>query len=176
MAGIRNKIRAVCLMFCRIGCLVLGVMMLLMVTDITLRYLLNKPIMGSYEIVEILMMILVVVGFAQTQMKDGHIRVTLFIDHMPARVKTLVDALGLVVAAVAILLVAYAGVLQAKITTAQLLTTTVLLIPLYPFYYILSIGYFVFAMVLLFDAIWAFGLFFGLIPKETPGSATVSLH
>lgn len=136
-----------------IGCVVLFVMMMLMVIDIALRFVLNKPILGGYELVEILMAIVVGVGFAYTQSCDGHVRVTMFIDPLPDRIKAVLDALTLLVGAVMMSIVAYAGIVQGGLSAGQGQTTTVLAIPLYPFYYLLGVGFIVYALVMLIDAL-----------------------
>lgn len=135
---------------------ILFIMMLLMVADITLRFLFNKPILGGYELVEILMVLLVGLGFAFTQSEDGHVRVTMFIDYLPARPKAIVDAMGLLAGTAMMGIVGYAGIVQGGISDAQGQTTTVLFIPLYPFYYLLGAGFLVYALVMLVDALGVF--------------------
>ena len=100
----------------------------------------------------------------------------MFTEYMPAKARELVDTLGLLLAAVMMLLISCAGALQAAVTKEQMVTTMVLLIPLYPFYYILSLGYLAYAIVLIVDAIENFRLFLGAKPKETTGERDINLN
>jgi TRAP-type C4-dicarboxylate transport system permease small subunit len=144
----------------RVGNVILFAMMLLMVTDIVLRFFFNKPILGGYELVEILMALLVGLGFAFTQSNDGHVRVTMFIDHLPPRPKAFIDGLGLLVGTAMMGTAGYAGILQGSISASQGQTTTVLFIPIYPFYYLLGVGFAVYALIMLVDALYEFSVAF----------------
>lgn len=55
----------------------LGFAMMLMVGEITGRYVFSKPIPGSYEMVSMAMGVLTTIGFAFALEKNLHIRVTL---------------------------------------------------------------------------------------------------
>ena len=62
----------------RAGRVVLALMMLHITVDVVLRYFFNRPIKGSYEVVEFMLVLLVYLGLAYTQTKKGHVSVTLF--------------------------------------------------------------------------------------------------
>ena len=160
MGELRRKVHVLGKICGQTGSAVLFVMMMLMVADIVLRFLFNSPILGGYGLVEVLMALLVGLGFAFTQVRDGHVRVTMFIDHLPARTKAVVDGLGLLAGTAMMAIVAYAGILQGGISAQQGQTTTVLFIPIYPFYYLLGIGIFVYALILLVDGLYTLCLAF----------------
>lgn len=158
MKELREKVHVLGKICGRVGNVVLFLMMVLMVSDILLRFFFNKPILGGYELVEILMALLVGLGFSFTQSYDGHVRVTMFIDHLPARPKAFIDGLGLLVGTAMMGTVSYAGIIQGGISASQGQTTTVLFIPIYPFYYLLGVGFLVYALVMLVDALYAFSV------------------
>jgi TRAP-type C4-dicarboxylate transport system permease small subunit len=49
-----------------VGRVILALMMLLITVDVVLRYFLNRPIKGSYELVEFMLVLLVYLGLAYT--------------------------------------------------------------------------------------------------------------
>jgi TRAP-type transport system small permease protein len=63
------------------GFLVL-VLMLLTVIDVIGRYLFNKPLMGSVEIIELLMPAMVMLAVSATQRRNEHVGVDAFIDFL----------------------------------------------------------------------------------------------
>lgn len=138
-----------------IGNTALMVMMVIMVADIALRYLLNIPLMGSYEIVEFLMVIVVFFQLAQTEQEDGHIRVTMLVDRFPKKVRQSLNVLLLLLSSAIMGLAGYAAVIQTFVVKGKNLTSAVLFIPVYPFVFLLAIGSFMFMLTLLLKSIMA---------------------
>jgi TRAP-type C4-dicarboxylate transport system permease small subunit len=66
-------------------------MMALGTCDVLGRYLFNKPIVGTFEIFEILLPAIVLLGLGYTQEKNAHVRVELFISRLPFRKQTILD-------------------------------------------------------------------------------------
>jgi len=60
------------------------VMMVLVVANILGRYLLNKPVTGTLEFTESLLVLIIFLSLAITQYDGGHIRVTLLTRRLPA--------------------------------------------------------------------------------------------
>lgn len=126
---------------------------LIITIDVAWRKLFSGGILGSYEIVERLLLILVFGTFAYAQVKKGHIHVTLFIAKFPRVFRmVLFGVLGLLSAGTA-MYCGYSTITQAMMTK---IPTAVLRIPLSPFFYIAAVCMFVFAAVLLWDAIKCF--------------------
>jgi TRAP-type C4-dicarboxylate transport system permease small subunit len=59
------------------------VMMVLVVTNVAGRYLLNRPLTGTLEFTESLLVIIIFLSVALTQYDGGHIRVTLLTRRLP---------------------------------------------------------------------------------------------
>ena len=74
-----------------IGMVMLILMMLVVAIDVTGRYLFNKPLPGSIDIVELLMVI--VVFFALAYCGEGHLRVDIVYGHLPKRVQLILDCI-----------------------------------------------------------------------------------
>ena len=74
------------------------VLMMLGVAQVLGRKLLNIPIHGYIDIIEIMMSFLVFMGLAYTERLGGHIRMEIFVTMMPRRVLWLFETLSVVVA------------------------------------------------------------------------------
>lgn len=134
--------------------------MFLNVADVLLKKLLAKPISGSYEITEALLLCTVFASFAYAQSKKAHINMTIIINIFPKALKFLVYGLmGLLSAGVAFI-VGYAAVLHAQSAIDKGMITSVLELPMYPLYYIEAGTMFVFTLALLYDAVLSFAAIF----------------
>ncbi len=131
--------------------------MLLNVADVLLTKAVTKPVTGAYEITEVLLLCTVMASFAYGQSKKTHINMTLFIKYLPSGSKFIVYGLMGLLSAATAGAVGYAAILQAQSAMDKGAVTSVLLIPLYPFYYVEAVAMFVFAVVLLYDALLALG-------------------
>lgn len=60
---------------------------LLIVTDVTMRFFFNRPLPATWEISEITMPFIVMVGFAYTLTTGVHVQVSILTDHLPPKVK-----------------------------------------------------------------------------------------
>ena len=76
-----------------LGSGVLALMMFLVGIDVVLRYIFNRPIAGSYEIVQFMLVIVVFFGMANTAVHNGHIRVDIFITHLTPKVQDVIDTI-----------------------------------------------------------------------------------
>jgi TRAP-type C4-dicarboxylate transport system permease small subunit len=79
--------------------LALLVMVLVLVADVAMANLFNRPIVGTFDLVETTLVVLVFLGFPSTFLRNGHIAVDV-IDHMVSpdavsRLKRLAGALSL---------------------------------------------------------------------------------
>ena len=83
---------------------VLFLMMLLTVADVFLRATLSKPIIGTTEITEQMMVAVVFLGFGWCALQRKHVQVDLFVSHYPPGTQRVIDLIinfiGLVLVAV----------------------------------------------------------------------------
>lgn len=134
--------------------------MLVNVLDVIMSKVMNKSITGAYEISEVLLLCTVMASFAYGQTKKTHINITLFIKPLPVAIKFLIYGLmGLLSTGTAVL-VGYAAMLQAQSSMLKGAVTSVLMIPIYPFYYVEALAMFVFGVTLLYDTFLAFAAIF----------------
>jgi TRAP-type C4-dicarboxylate transport system permease small subunit len=66
-------------------------MMVLGTCDVMGRYLFNKPILGTFEIFEILLPAIVLLGLGYTQGKNAHVRVEILLSHLSFRKQTVLN-------------------------------------------------------------------------------------
>jgi TRAP-type C4-dicarboxylate transport system permease small subunit len=78
-----------------ISAFVILAMTLLITMDVILRYVFNRPIPGSYEISEALMVLIVFLALSYTQARKGHLRVLMVVYRMPPRVRTALELFAL---------------------------------------------------------------------------------
>lgn len=155
-----EKIDRICAAFAKAVCVItfgafLAVMFLIM-ADVAKRTATGNAIIGTYEIVERLLMIGVFASFAYTQTRHGHVHVTMLISHLPQKAALVINGLMTAFSAAAIFMVAYASVLQTQYAMAAGTCTGVLFIPLYPFYIAEALGMAIFAVTVLWDCVKSF--------------------
>lgn len=138
-------------------------MMILITVDVILRKFFRSPITGSYEIVQYIQVIVVFASFSYTQTKKMHVRVTLFGALLPWRVRTVLNGFWELLCAGGAGICGYAGFVQAGYLVQKGFTSDVLDFPLAPFYYFESAMMFIFAFVILADAV---RYFFAVSNKE----------
>lgn len=119
--------------------------------DIVIRYISGDSILGVYEIVERVMICAVFASFAYTQTEHAHVQITLLAAKYPAKLKFVMLTLNYLLCAVASLLVAYAAARQANVALTSNYTTGILLIPLYPFYWVEVVSMIVLCIAFLLD-------------------------
>jgi len=88
----------------------LTLMMLVIVLDVALRYFLNNPLRGSYDLVQITLVIMVLFGLPKVFIDGAHIAIDL-IDHvLPGTGRRLLGRIAAVLSIVALGFVLYAMV------------------------------------------------------------------
>lgn len=139
--------------FIAIASTVVTAMMFLTFFDVTLRFTLNKPISGSYELTEFLMLLLVIFSLGYTGMRKGHIRVDLILMYIPQRAVKILDALTYLTSAIFFILICWRAVLNGLLVKKDEITTAVLSIPVYPFAFIIILGAGLLVLVFIKDTI-----------------------
>lgn len=129
-------------------------MMLLTCADVFLRYFVNAPIEGSFDVTQMLMVIIVFFALGHCGWTGGHVVVDLLREvFSPALLVALSAAVNAVGAAIML-----AIVWQATLTALDFMRTgetpMTVLIPKYPFILVTGFGSLVYAAVLLFRTRW----------------------
>ena len=132
-----------------IGATILALMMFLTALDVALRYLFNSPLSGAFELVEYMMAIVVPFSIVYCAEQRGHVAVELILARFPRTIQIVVEALVTFVAMLFAIVIAWQNYLYIGEVYDSHLTSSVLLIPAYPFVIPVALGIGAFALMLL---------------------------
>jgi len=135
-----------------IGCLLIGIMPLVVIANIVGRFFFEHPLKGTLEIVELSMLVLAFFAIPYTAGKRGHVSVSLIVSRFPGRLRELVRRAGFFLSALIIGIITY----QTIVNTIYYFknpyeTTPILYIPLAPLRLIMAIGCIVLCLQLILD-------------------------
>ena len=133
---------------------VVGVIILITV-DVVIRKF-GGNVKGAYELTERLLMCCVFSGLAYTESKRGHIYVTMLLSAFPRIVRFAIFGLMQLASTAMSFYVAYAAYSQTLVSLKTKTCTTVLQIPLYPFYAFECVCMALFGIALIWASIKSF--------------------
>lgn len=110
-------------------------MMTVSVIDVVGRKFVGKPLRGSVELIEVLMLVTVFLAWPLVTRKRAHITLDLVDNLMPPGVQALRERLGELVGCLLMFGTAFLAYSRASQALRESETTTLLLIPLAPLYY-----------------------------------------
>ena len=139
----------------RITWLVLFAMMIMTITDVLLRKIVNKSILGSLELTEMMMAIVIFGALAYCELNDGHIRVDLVMKRFSRRVQLMFDALGQFICFILFGFMTWALLDHASSMREWGEVTLDLLLPVYPIVYVSAFCCALLALVLLYKSLAA---------------------
>ena len=129
-------------------------MMALVVTNIFGRYLLNKPLDGTLEFTESLLVLIIFLSVALTQFDGGHIRVTLLTRRLPKAWAQVLNVLCMLAGAAFFTWCAYAAWnFAAQSYSIDEYEWGTVAFPLYPVKFVVFAGILMLAIQFLLDAI-----------------------
>jgi TRAP-type C4-dicarboxylate transport system permease small subunit len=134
-------------------------LMFLIVADVCLRYLFNSPIASSNELVMFLMAVVVFSALSYTETVDGHVIIDLVVSRLPRGAKTALRGITSIISLALFALIAQQNIVRAKALQAEGLTSSILHVPVYPFYLFAAFGCALLCVVLLIHVLVS------LIPK-----------
>jgi TRAP-type C4-dicarboxylate transport system permease small subunit len=118
----------------------LAAMMALTGADVAMRYFLNSPIPGSFEIIQYMMPMVVALGLAACACKEGHVRVDLITSMLPERTQQVLKSVSYFIMTVVFFLISWQSIVRAKGMMASGQYTEVLYLPIYPFVFVVTLG------------------------------------
>lgn len=119
---------------------ILVAMMLLTVADVSMRYGLNKPIVGSVELTKFMLVTLVCFGLAWCTVKGRHVKVELFLSRFSPRVQAVFDSINYLVGLGLYGLISWQTFSESFRVWEMNFVTGTLRVPLFPFYWVLAFG------------------------------------
>ena len=146
-----------------IAATVLFAMMALTFVDVILRYVFNAPLRGSFEITELMMVVLIMAGLPLVSRQEEHVVLDVFDEFMSAALRRLLRLIVNLVCSAAM-----AGIGALMWTKAGQIarygdTTAALKITLAPYVYLMAALIFVTALIHLYQAFTP--------PRKAPGAA-----
>lgn len=134
-----------------IGAFVVLAMMLLVVADVSLRSLFNRPITGSIELVELMMLMIISLGIAYVQYKKTNITVDLLMKNLSQKIQVIVSSFIYFLSLGIISLLVWQAFVHFQFFADTDRYTVLLKLPFAPFQLLIVIGCFMLALVLLSD-------------------------
>jgi len=152
VSGILDKLAGLCIFS----------VLLLIIANIILRTVFNRPILGTYELAGFLTAIGMALALAHCAFQDGHIAVSLIMERFPKKIQS-VTAFFINIAS---LILWAAGVWSlgkfAQTMKIRGLVSPSAEIPVYPFIYFLAFGLLGLCLVLLLNSMVSFREVFGI--------------
>jgi len=116
------------------------VMIFLGTADVAGRYIFDSPVLGTQELMQVMMGAIVMLGWAYTQKEDGHVKVELFTNMMPYRAQ---KVLALIMTVIALGLFAIIAMKSWDIALANISRRFLVVdFPSGPFYFLVPVGSF----------------------------------
>jgi TRAP-type transport system small permease protein len=131
-------------------------MMLLTASDVVMRYFFNKPIIGSFELTEYLMALIVAFTIAYSAANDGLIKVTLLTERLSEKTRSIIDLIAGIPCIALVGFIAWRGFVFIGLIYNQHLSSPILAIPRYPFAGIVAFGLTCLVLVLILDWLHTF--------------------
>lgn len=151
----RRLVRMVCVALSAIGALSLMSMMFLVTADVARRNAQNEAILGTFELVEYLMVPVVFFGLALGQIYKSHISVEVVVGRISERSRAALQVITLMMALVFIAVIGWVNFDQTKNVFSLQQTSQVLLIPRWPFQAMTVVGAAVFCLAIFVDILIA---------------------
>ena len=130
-----------------------ALIIVLTVVDVVLRKTIDKPIVGSYEIITYLLLVGVFSSFAYCQTLRGHIQVTMILRLLPNRAVFIIYSITSALTAIIMCFVSYAAAQQALYVMEKGFRSDTLHFVTYPFFFLECICMAVFALACVLDTV-----------------------
>lgn len=131
-------------------------MVLLILCDVGMRSLFNRPLMSSYELVMFLMVVVVFTALSYTQSEKSIVRIELVISRLPKKAQAFLEIITSFLSLGLVLLIAWRNVVRSIELRHEHIISPILHVPVYPFYLIVAFGLVLLSLVLLADILESF--------------------
>lgn len=115
-------------------------LMVLTGIDVSLRYLFNAPIPGSFEITQYVLPMVIALGLAQCALDKGHVFVELFVSRLSHRGQAYMNCVAYLLFSALYALITWQSLLRALGMKQTGQTSEVLALPVYPFVLAVAVG------------------------------------
>ena len=147
--GLEKWVHPLSKLMSHIASVILFLMMLLTITDVFLRKVFSNSILGTVELTEFMLVIVIFFCLAQTEVMNGHVKVDLVLSRFSERTQGLVDMITQFVCFLLSGLITWSTLVYSEKMRASGEVTQDLWVPIYPFIYIVAVGCAILALTLL---------------------------
>jgi TRAP-type C4-dicarboxylate transport system permease small subunit len=138
-----------------IGIVIIFLLMLLTVTDVVLRKMFSKGILGTLEISEFMMAAIVFFSLAEGELQNRNVNVDLFVRKLSLKSRVIIDAIMKILGFVLYCFITFAVFSYAGLMKSSGEVSLDLWLPKYPLIYVVAVALIIFSAVLLFHMITA---------------------
>ena len=128
--------------------LVLVALMLLTTADVAGRYFFNSPITGVFDVTHFAVLIMVFLGLAYCGFQGGHVAIDILYNQLSRPIAVILNRIVNLIGCILFGLIAWRSLVQSADVKEFNEASQLVLIPFYPFYYILALGAALFAFVM----------------------------
>jgi TRAP-type C4-dicarboxylate transport system permease small subunit len=155
MGTLRRSVERVIKVLVFVGCIVYGLMALIVVANVVGRFVFHKPVKGTVELVEIMMLFVAFFAVPFAAKQRCHITVGLFVHRFPSRLQKAVFRAGFFLSAVIAGVITYQAIVNTFYAVRNLHETTpVLYIPFAPLKFVMAFGCLILFIVLFLDTLY----------------------
>jgi TRAP-type C4-dicarboxylate transport system permease small subunit len=133
----------------RIAGIFIVLVMVLVVSNIILRAVFNSPLKGTYEVVGLFTAVAVSLGLSYCAFQNGHIAVSFILQRFPKKFQSMIIMLTDIISFIFWGLAAWNLVRYAGVMHKNGLVTATSEIPIYPFVYVIALGFFALCLVII---------------------------
>ncbi len=153
MKGFSNTVKKISHISDEIAGIFVILVMLMVVANVILRAVFNSPLKGTFEIVSLLTAVAIALGLAQCALAKGHIAVEFISKYLPQKIQGIVDIfndfIGFVFWSIATIFIIKHGFSMMD----RGLVTATSEIPVYPFIFLVGIGFLILSLALSIELI-----------------------
>lgn len=113
LAVITGSVDAIIKSLAWVSCVILGLMGLVVAVNVFGRYLFNKPLLGTVELVEVMMVIIAFFTIPYTQLIRRHVRVDVVTSHLSSRIQVIMGSIAFFLSAGIFIVITYQSTLFA---------------------------------------------------------------
>jgi TRAP-type C4-dicarboxylate transport system permease small subunit len=124
-------------------------MMLLITSDVLARALFQKPLLGTYEITQFLMVFVVFFGLAYTAVHEGHVTIMWIFDLLPQEIQSVFNGIAYLSGLILFGLIGWQSIAHGLMLMRKSEVSFALGLPTYPFFWVAALGSFILDLVLL---------------------------
>ena len=123
-----------------VSSVILFLMMLLTITDVILRKTVSQSILGTVEVTEFMLVIMVFFSLANMEVRNGHVKVDLVVSRFKEKAQGVVDMFTQMICFILVIMITWSTMIYAGGMRESAEVSQDLWIPIYIFVYLVALG------------------------------------